>query len=473
MGQVSLQCTHSSGLKPIVSSSAIDGPSPGGPRRSDNQPPSLGPLSQPDVPLPRPPVFSMTTKEADAYSKLNVLLDTIDTSLSSDKIRILQRELCDPTFDDFFESLIFSIELSNSPDTTAQFPELHKTAITVIHPDYTELPGDDATPMKLASIRQERLDTLADQIEAKEIECIRQLSVLMSTNPSTSVASVSPSEVIIGLGDFSSDDPQHDPLKSNSGELAQIKLRLHELGRYRSLWQGYKYATNRLKHSDQVSPVAGAPNLSETYSHMSYQHHDLPVLLTSGDGHCFFRALVANPRNCDQMRLTQLLLGEEYKEGDETTLGSFKWMKQVILNHFSKIEHFSPIFGHLLNDEGHTQCLDRLISQYFEQKHYSSGDAGEFADAIPPIIFNALATETNAPQYLIKLRWDRPSDSPECKFMLLTYSGNGESTTLNFDESEALIKHLRDQALGENSKIVLNSGIHYEPLDLKKLNPTG
>ena len=98
---------------PKPSSPANNGPlpSPGGPRRPENEAPSLGPLSQPDVPLPRPP-FSMTTKEADAYSKLNVLLHRFDTLLTSDMIRKLQRELCDPTFDDFFESLIFSIEFS-------------------------------------------------------------------------------------------------------------------------------------------------------------------------------------------------------------------------------------------------------------------------------------------------------------------------------------------------------------------------
>ncbi|MBL6722929.1 MAG: hypothetical protein ISQ13_02840 [Candidatus Margulisbacteria bacterium] len=337
--------------------------------------------------------------------------------------------------------MIFSIELSNSTDTTAQFPELHKTAITIIHPDYTELPGDDATPLHFASIRQEPLDTLADQIEAKEIECITQLSV---------------------------------SLKSDSDELAQIKLRLHELGRYRSFWQGYKYLTNRLKHSDQVSPVAGAPNLSETYPDISYLHHGLPVLLTSGDGHCFFRALVANPRNCDQMRLTQLLLGEEYKKGDETTVGSFEWMRQEIRKHFSDIDHFRPIFGRLLTgDDGHSPCLDRLISQYFEDKRYSSGGAGEFADAIPHIIFNALATETKAPQYLIKLRWDRSKQTPERQFILHTFNSDEEFLTTTFNTADELMYHLSSLKLSPQSRVVFNSGIHYEPLDLKKLNPIG
>ncbi|MBL6722930.1 MAG: hypothetical protein ISQ13_02845 [Candidatus Margulisbacteria bacterium] len=89
---------------PKPSSPANNGPlpSPGGPQSSDNQSPSLGPLSQLDLPLPRPPVFSMTTKEADAYSKLNVLLHRYDTLLPINDIRELQRELCDPTFDDFF-----------------------------------------------------------------------------------------------------------------------------------------------------------------------------------------------------------------------------------------------------------------------------------------------------------------------------------------------------------------------------------
>ena len=104
------------------------------------------------------------------------------------------------------------------------------------------------------------------------------------------------------------------------------------------------------------------------------------------------------------------------------------------------------------------------MTRYFDDKEYASGDIGHFVDTIPTIVFNALAAQTSAPQYLIKLSGGGQNIAPQ--FTLIIFNEQQDEFHHEFDNSANLIDFLKGQEPNPNSKILFNSGIHYEPVIL-------
>lgn len=340
-----------------------------------------------------------------------------------------------------------------NPKQDTSFPELHQTAMRIIHPDS----GD-------ASIRQEALNQLEKQIQEKEMCLVQKLSALESLSPSASVPSVVPSGVVFPDNPLDKANTEAPLLKREA--IDQINSELLALNPYRSLWQGYTRELDRVTSLGQ-----GLPSFDEAlYVHPTYSHHGLNVRLTSPDGHCFLRALndpgqdKDDPGQDNEIKRTQILLGEDYKEGEDTTPGSFEWVKNTVREYYNKnnFEQLHTLFD-VSTDDDQGAYLDGLMKRYFDDKEYASGNIGHFVDTIPTIVFKALANQTNAPQYIIKLRWDGQSGTPHRQFMLYTFNGDEESCR-TFEDASSLMAHLNSLTITPKSSVVFNSGIHYEPV---------
>ena len=217
------------------------------------------------VPFSPPPMDQISVKEALVYETLNTLLDEHHGVLLLASIEKLKSELKDPTFDDFFNSLIFFMSPSSSPnfDSLGTDP-LYNTAMTIIRPDT----GDESSEKKAqrSSSRQQALKLLEEQIQAKEMCLVLRLSALESPAPSASVPSVAPSDIALSVS--VSDGPDNRLDKANTEApllkreaIDRINSELLALNPYRSLWQGYTRALNRVTSLGQGLQWRG-PHLS-------------------------------------------------------------------------------------------------------------------------------------------------------------------------------------------------------------------